>query len=313
MNFLHVHPGEFVFSAHAVGDLLFDALMDSLKAFPFIFAAFLIIEFIEHHAGSKLQKALLKSDKNGPLVGALLGCFPQCGFSVLCSNLYAGGLLTIGTLLAVYLSTSDEAIILMLAHPNRYKDILFLLLAKIIIAVCAGYIFDAIYRKKAMHNPGRIIDLCDQDHCGCHQETHEDHEHEHTHKHHGIWYPALIHSIKIWCFLAVFTVILNFVVAILGTERLSTLLLSNSILQPFFAALLGFIPNCAASVLLTELYLEGVLSFGSVLAGLCTGAGAGLLVLFRENRRPKDNLKILGMLYVAAIIPGVILHMFTLF
>lgn len=309
MNLLHIHAGEFVFSAHAVWDVLLDALTDSLKAFPFIFAAFLIIEFIEHHAGSKLQKVLLKSDKSGPLVGALLGCFPQCGFSVLCSNLYAGGLLTIGTLLAVYLSTSDEAVILMFAHPNRYKDILFLLLCKIVIAVCAGYIFDFIFRKKAMHNPGRIIDLCDQDRCGCHPE----HDHEHEHAHHGIWYPALIHSIKIWGFLAIFTVILNFVVALLGTERLSALLLSNSILQPFFAALLGFIPNCAASVLLTELYLEGVLSFGSVLAGLCTSAGAGLLVLFRENRRPKDNLKILGMLYVSAIVPGVILHLFTLF
>ena len=307
MNLLHIHEGAFVFSADAVWDLVLDALLDSLKAFPFILVAFLIIEFIEHHSGSKLQNYITHSDKSGPLVGALLGCFPQCGFSVLCSNLYAGGLLTVGTLLAVYLSTSDEAVILMLAHPNRYKDILFLLLCKVVIALCAGYFFDFIFRKKAMHNPGRIIDLCDQDHCGCHDADHD------THAHHGIFVPALIHSVKIWGFLAVFTLILNFLVAFIGTEKLSAILLANSILQPFFAALLGFIPNCAASVLLTELYLEGVLSFGSVLAGLCTSAGAGLLVLFRENRRPKDNLKIMGMLYVAGILPGLLLHAISLF
>lgn len=325
MNFLHVHSGEFVFSVHSILHLFLHTLKDCLQALPFILVAFLILEFIEHHAGSKLQSVLLKSNKTGPFFGSLLGCVPQCGFSVLCSNLYAGGLITTGTLLAVYLSTSDEALILLFAHPEHYKNILWLLLFKVIVAIAAGYFFDFIFRLKSMHNPGKISDLCAQDHCGCegeeeedeHEEhAHHDHAHEQNnccrHHHHGIFVPALIHTVKIWGFLFLFTFLLNLAVELIGSERLSHILLSNSILQPFLTALFGFIPNCAASVLLTDLYLEGALSFGSLFAGLCTSAGAGLLVLFRESRHPKENLQILGMLYVSAIVPGCLMHLFTL-
>lgn len=298
MNWLHMDASIDMLSAHSILEILTDALLDSLKTLPFLFAAFLLIEFLERHAGNKIQRFFLRTGKAGPLAGALLGCVPQCGFSVLCANLYAGGVITLGTLLAVFLSTSDEAVLLLAAYPSRYADILILLLTKVLIALAAGYLVDFCLRKRRAGNtPEKTKELCDNAHCGCH-----------THK--GIVRPALLHTLKIYLFLLVFTVLLNFAFAALGSARVASLLLTDSVLQPFLAALLGFVPNCAASVLLTQLYLEGALSFGSVIAGLCTGAGAGLLVLLRENRPAKDSLRIVGLLYVAAVIPGVLLQVF---
>lgn len=294
MILLHTHT--FSLSWASALDLLVDACLDALKALPFLFFAFLIIELLEHHAGEKLSRFFARSGKAGPAVGALLGCVPQCGFSVMSANLYAGGVITLGTLIAVFLSTSDEAVILLVAEPGRRLDIFQLLFTKVIIAVIAGYIVDFLGRRRAWKNPGKISDLCDHEHCGCHD-------------HKGVFVPALIHTAKVFGFLLLFTVLLNFAVVLLGDERLSHILLSDSVFQPFLAALVGFIPNCAASVLLTQLYLEGAISFGSVIAGLCTGAGAGLLILFRENRHARDNLKIMGILYICAVIPGVLLQL----
>lgn len=274
--------------------IFLDTLTDALKMLPFLFAAFCLIELLEHHAGEKLSRFFARAGKAGPAVGALLGCVPQCGFSVLSANLYAGGVITLGTLCAVFLSTSDEAILLLAATPSATPDILKLLLAKVLIGVAAGYLVDFLFRKKK-DSELQLKDLCDHEHCGCHE-------------HSGVLRPALLHTAKIFGFVFLITLVLNFLVEFLGHERLETLLLHDSVFQPFLTALFGFIPNCAASVLLTQLYLEGALQFGAVVSGLCTGAGAGLLVLFRENRNPKDNLKILGILYVAAVVPGVLLQ-----
>lgn len=293
IQLLHMHAE--TGGALDIWEILSDTLLDALKTLPFLFVAFCIIELLEHHTGEKLNRFFARSGKGGPLLGAALGCVPQCGFSVLCANLYAGGVITLGTLIAVFLSTSDEAVLLLAANPAAAPDILKLLLVKILIAVAAGYIVDLCTRKKKNSTDLQLKDLCDHEHCGCHE-------------HSGVLRPALLHTAKIFGFLLLFTLLLNFAVALLGHERLETLLLTDSIFQPFLAALFGFIPNCAASVLLTQLYLEGALQFGAVVSGLCTGAGAGLLVLFRENRNPKDNLKILGILYVAAVVPGVILQ-----
>lgn len=280
-----------------IGGILWDTLWDALKTLPFLFLAFCIIELLEHHTGEKLNRFFARAGKGGPLLGALLGCVPQCGFSVLCANLYAGGVVTLGTLIAVFLSTSDEAVLLLAANPSAASDIFKLLLAKILIAVAAGYLVDLFARKRKKDgNDLHLQELCDHEHCGCHE-------------HGGVLRPALLHTGKIFGFLLLFTLLLNFAVELLGHERLESLLLADSIFQPFLAALFGFIPNCAASVLLTQLYLEGALQFGAVVAGLCTGAGAGLLVLFRENRNPKGNLKILIILYVAAVLSGVILQL----
>ncbi|MGN0520755.1 MAG: putative manganese transporter [Candidatus Fimenecus sp.] len=274
--------------------IFLDTLLDALKMLPFLFAAFCLIELLEHRAGEKLSRFFARSGKAGPLVGAVLGCVPQCGFSVLSANLYAGGVITLGTLCAVFLSTSDEAVLLLAATPSAAPDILKLLLVKVCIGIAAGYLVDFLFRKKT-DSDLQLKDLCDHEHCGCHE-------------HGGVLRPALLHTAKIFGFVFLITLVLNFLVEFLGHERLEALLLHDSVFQPFLTALFGFIPNCAASVLLTQLYLEGALQFGAVVSGLCTGAGAGLLVLFRENRNPKDNLKILGILYVAAVVPGVILQ-----
>lgn len=274
--------------------IFLDTLTDALKMLPFLFAAFCLMELLEHHAGEKLSRFFARAGKAGPAVGAVLGCVPQCGFSVLSANLYAGGVITLGTLCAVFLSTSDEAVLLLAATPSAASDILKLLLAKVLSGVAAGYLVDFLFRKKA-DSALQLKDLCDHEHCGCHE-------------HGGVLRPALLHTAKMFGFVFLITLVLNFLVEFLGHERLETLLLHDSVFQPFLTALFGLIPNCAASVLLTQLYLEGALQFGAVVAGLCTGAGAGLLVLFRENRNPKDNLKILGILYVAAVVPGVVLQ-----
>ena len=275
-------------------DVLLDAILDSMKTLPFLFGAFLLMEAAEKHYGKHMDAILKKSKWGGPLAGALLGCIPQCGFSVIASNLYAGGLITLGTLLAVYLSTSDEAIILLLADSSRGSDILKLMLTKVIIGILAGYVTDLIFFKQRQ---GRNMEQICSD-CHCEEEN-------------GILKPALHHTIHLFSWLLVLTLILNVVMDLTGAEQLSAWLLGNTVFQPVLAALIGLIPNCAASVILTQLYLSGAISFASVVAGLCTGAGAGLLVLFKMNKDKRENLKILSLLYVIGVLAGMILELFA--
>lgn len=274
------------------GDICLDSLLDSIKLLPFLFFAFLLMEALEHHAGSKINKALASSGKAGPVIGALLGCVPQCGFSVFSANLYSGGVIGAGTLLAVFLSTSDEAIIIMLSNPDKKPEILKLIAAKVLIAVIFGYIITLLEKIKPAPKK-QVEDLCKE--CGCEEED-------------GILKPALHHTLKIYSFLIVIIFLINLCVELLGTERLSAILLGNSVFQPMIAALIGLVPSCASSIILTELYLEGAVSFASVIAGLCTGAGAGLIVLFRENRNIKENLFITFVLYVTAVISGMVIQ-----
>ena len=272
-----------------------DALIDSLRMLPFLFAAFLILEAMEHYSGSFLPR-IFRHKKAGPAVGAILGCVPQCGFSALISSLYCGGIVTIGTLLAVYLSTSDEAILILMAQPEKAGMVGKLIFAKLLIAIPAGYLVDLFWNRRP--RPAKHVeDLCD--HCGCHD-------------HHGIIRPALNHSLKLFAFLLIFNAVLNILIDWIGLESLSRLLLGGTILQPFLTALIGLIPNCAASVLITQLFLDGVISFGSAVAGLCTGAGIGLVILFRTNKNMSENFKIIGMLYVTAVIAGIVLQLFCI-
>ena len=275
-------------------DVLLDAILDSLKTLPFLFGAFLLMEAAEKHYGKHMDAILKKSKWGGPLAGSLLGCIPQCGFSVIASNLYAGGLITLGTLLAVYLSTSDEAIILLLADSSRGSDILKLMLTKVIIGILAGDVTDLIFFKQRQ---GRNMEQICSD-CHCEEEN-------------GILKPALHHTIHLFSWLLVLTLILNVVMELTGAEQLSAWLLGNTVFQPVLAALIGLIPNCAASVILTQLYLSGAISIASVVAGLCTGAGAGLLVLFKMNKDKRENLKILSLLYVIGVLAGMILELFA--
>ena len=270
-------------------DVFTDAALDCIKMLPFLFLAFLLIEALEHYSSDFTKKLMIKVDKAGPVVGAVVGCVPQCGFSVMAANLYSGGIITIGTLIAVFLATSDEAILIIMGNPEHAGKIGILLLAKVIIAIVAGYLVD-IFFKKEIAVPHHEGELCHD--CGCHNHSS------------GIVKPALRHTGKIFLYLFVFTFILNLCIEVLG------MMLGDTVFQPVIAALIGLIPNCAASVILTQLYLSGAISFASVIAGLCTGAGIGLVVLFKVNPDKKENVKIIAVLYGIAVAAGLILEMF---
>ena len=272
-----------------------DAVIDCIKMLPFLFLAFLLIEALEHYSSDFTKKLMIKVDKAGPVVGAVVGCVPQCGFSVMAANLYSGGIITIGTLIAVFLATSDEAILIIMGNPEHAGKIGILLLAKVIIAIVAGYLVD-IFFKKEIAVPHHEGELCHD--CGCHNHSS------------GIVKPALRHTGKIFLYLFAFTFILNLCIEVLGIDRISAMMLGDTVFQPVIAALIGLLPNCAASVILTQLYLSGAISFASVIAGLCTGAGIGLVVLFKVNPDKKENVKIIAVLYGIAVAAGLILEMF---
>lgn len=296
MTLLHAHVEVPVFSVHSIFEVILESILHSLKILPFLFVAFLVIEFLEHKAQDKIKHLFTRAGAFGPALATITGCIPQCGFSVMSANLYSSGIITLGTLIAVFLSTSDEAIILLATAHNGSLEIFKLLVTKIVIALFFGYLIYFIEKKNHHHHHHHHShDLCEQDHCGCEEDG-------------KILRPALIHTVKVFGFLLLFTIIIDLFVAFIGTDSLSQILLSDSIFQPFLSAIIGFIPNCASSVLLTQLYIEGTLTFGSLISGLCTNAGAGLLVLFRNKSKFKENLKILGILYACAVIPGIILH-----
>lgn len=277
-----------------VKDIFMDAGADVLKMLPFLMAAFLVIEALEHYSTEFTKKLLRRVGRAGPAVGAVAGCVPQCGFSVMASNLYAGGVISVGTLLAVFVATSDEAVLIMLGNPGQERQILALLAVKTGIAVLAGYgaeFFLARYISVSREDG----DLCE--HCGCKEDGA------------GIFLPALRHTVTIFFYLFLFTAALNLCMETMGEERLAALLLGDTWFQPMAAALVGLIPNCAASVILTQLYLNGTISFASVIAGLCTGAGAGLPVLFKMNKNRRESLKIVGVLYGIGVLAGVIIRL----
>lgn len=273
-------------------EALLDAVFDTLKVLPFLFAAFLTMEAIEHYSSQYSNRILAKVGKAAPLAGAFLGCIPQCGFSAAAANLYSGGLITLGTLLSVFLSTSDEAVLILMAHPGNGKAIASLLIWKVIIGITAGFLIDMLSAKRKQ--TAQMKEFCKN--CGCSDSG-------------GILRPALFHTVQLTVYLFLFTFCLDLALEFAGMEQLAGFLGKDTVFQPFLAALLGLIPNCAASVLITELYLAGGLSFGSAIAGLCAGAGVGLAVLFRSNHSLRENLKILSLLYAISVTAGIILDL----
>lgn len=275
-------------------DFIAEAVVDSLKLLPFLFLTYLLLEYLEHASSEKISQVLSKSNRYGPAVGALFGCVPQCGFSVSAANLYSGRVITLGTLIAVFVSTSDEAIPVLLSSPGSLPVILKLILVKFILAMFVGFFIDLIFKKtdSSIGNPEEIHKLCS--HCHC-----ED----------GILRSACRHTFSIFGFILLVSLLLNGAIYFIGEENISRLLMNGSIFQPVVAAILGFIPNCASSVFLTELYLAGNLSFGSIVAGLSTGAGVGLAVLFRVNHNQKENWKIVAILFVIGVVFGMAIDM----
>lgn len=270
--------------------VLLHALLETAKSIPFLFIAYLLMEFLEHKASEKMEGSLKKLNKAGPAIGTALGCVPQCGFSASASNLYTTGLITEGTLIAVFLATSDEAIPLLISNPDSHGAIWKLILCKLAIGIVAGFTIDGIY--KLLKIKKAPVDLCED--CGCDEEK-------------NIWIPTIKHTVKIVIFILIVNIVLGFAMELLGHDRLNAILLSGSLAQPFVTALIGLIPNCAVSVALTELYVGGSLSFGSAVAGLCSGAGLGLTVLFKANKNWKENLRVVGILYLISAIFGFVL------
>lgn len=272
-------------------EILFDALVDTLKIIPFLFIAFLLMEFIEHKFSNKGKEKIKKAGKLGPLFGSLLGAVPQCGFSIMATNLYATRIITVGTLISIYLSTSDEMLPILISEGASAGVIFKFLLIKIIVGMLCGFIIDFILRKNHKKDEYQIDDFCEKEHCHCSR---------------GIIKSSIKHTINITLFIFIVNAILNAGMHYFGEEKLSELFLKDSLFGPFISSLIGLIPNCAASVILTELYLGGAISFASCLAGLLTGSGVALAVLFKVNKNVKDNVKIIITLYLIGALSGVL-------
>lgn len=277
-------------------EVIEDTLIDALKLLPFLFITYLIMEYIEHKMGHKSKEMIKKSGKFGALIGGILGVFPQCGFSVSATNLYAGRVITLGTLIAVYLSTSDEMLPIFISEAVSPIIIIKILLIKLIIGVIIGIIIDLVISltNKTQKSEDKIEDLCNHDHCHCKEEN--------------IFVSALRHAFNIFIFIVIINFLINIVVYFIGEENISNLLLNKKFIGPIFSALIGLIPNCAASVIITNMYLENLISVGSLIAGLLTGAGVGLAILFKINKPMKENIKILFLLYIVGVLSGIILE-----
>ena len=274
------------------------ALEDSVRMLPFLYLAYLLIEWLERHHGQKIEDALAGGGRWGFVPGALLGCVPQCGFSAVAANLYASRVITPGTVLAVFLATSDEAVPLLAAEPESWTALLLVLVLKVVIAILAGFVLDVPLRRflPASLYGGYAGHAEDVD---CHEE-HEESS--------GIWLSALRHTLEIFAFILVFSFAITLVFELLGEDNVASLFGDLGVFQPMVAALFGLIPNCVSSVLLTQLYLEGIISFGSLFGGLCAGAGVGLAVLWRVNPSVKQNLFLTGLLWAVGAACGILLQ-----
>lgn len=275
-------------------EIIIDTILDGLKILPFLWVAFLLIELIEHKFYKQSTKIVERSGRLGPLLGGILGCFPQCGFSVMATNLYVTRIITLGTLISVYLSTSDEMLPILLARGSDINIILKLLLTKLIIGVICGFIIDLLFFKKSEPH---IHELCEQEHCYCDK---------------SIVLSSLKHTFHTLLFIILVSFLLNILMYYGGEEYLMSIFKENSWWSSFLASLIGLIPNCGASIILTELYLSEILSFSSVVAGLLTGSGVAILVLFKTNKNLKENIMILLLIYFIGSISGLLIELFSL-
>lgn len=284
-------------------EVLLDTGIDALKLLPFLFITYLIMEYIEHKTGDKTKNIIKKSGKWGPVFGAILGIFPQCGFSAAAANLYAGRVITLGTLIAIFLSTSDEMLPILISEAAPIDIILKILATKLVIGIIAGLIIDFIgqafrkkkERQKKEETVEEIGHICEHEHCHCEKE--------------GIFKSSIKHTLNIFVFIIIISLVMNIAIYFIGEENISNLILNMPVVGPLIAGLVGLIPNCASSVILTQLYLQNVISVGSMIGGLLVGSGIGILILFRVNENFKENVKIVTILYLIGVLSGIIIDL----
>lgn len=280
-----------------MADVIIDTLIDTAKLLPFLFLSYLVMEYFEHKLGEKMQSALASGKDKWfmPVIGSLCGCVPQCGFSAASSSLYAGRVISLGTLIAIYLSTSDEMLPIMISEGTGAKLILTVIAIKIVYGMACGVIIDLIYRKRAAAGSEQHIhDLCEHDHCHCEN---------------GIWLSALKHTLSIALFVLIIIFAINTAIYLIGEDNIKQIFIDIPVVGELIAGLFGLIPNCAASVMVTELYLSGIINFGSMMAGLFVGAGVGLLILYKVNKNIKHNLIITALLYAIGVLGGIIIDL----
>ena len=279
-------------------DILIDVCKDTIKLIPFLFVTYLAMEYVEHKAGEGAKARIARSGKYGPAVGALLGAAPQCGFSAAASSLYAGRVITVGTLMAVYLSTSDEMLPIFLSEQVPVVDIFKVLGLKVVIGLVVGFLLDFcvrhFYKGKKPDGP-EIHHICEHDHCNCEEE--------------GILKSALHHTLQITGFIFLVSLVLGFIIEFVGAEALGNFITNKPIIGEFVAGLIGLIPNCAASVVITQLYLSGALSFGAMMSGLLVGAGIGIAILISMNEDKRKSVEIIALLYGFGVFFGILIEL----
>ena len=289
-------------------DWLCDAILDSFHILPLLFIVFFIIELIEFFYSEKINSFMKKSEKSAPLIGSLAAIIPQCGFSVIASTLYIRRFITKGTLIGIYLATSDEAIPILLANPTHTHLVVPVVGLKLFIGILAGYLIDFILKDKKyipiVEEADSVNDLHADEGC-CHHSV------SHRRKRELIYHP-LKHTFNIFIFILLITILLNFVLAVYAEHSVLHLLLGKvKVLEPIITAFVGLIPNCAVSIALTMLLIKGSISFGAVMSGLLSNAGLGILVLCRHNENYKDTLKIISILLCISIVSGLLIQIFA--
>ena len=313
-------------------DVLADSVIDTLKLIPFLLVTYLAMEALEHFASNKVREAVERAGTAGPVVGALLGALPQCGFSAMAATLFSGRVVTAGTLVAVILSTSDEMIPVFVAHQEPASRMLSIIAIKVVLGIVAGLLLDMALR--LLHRAGdghaHIHELCEREHCHCEEadeldddeghdgrgdhndhhidhDGHHEHAHHHGHSHHGVWgivRSACVHTAQVTAFIFLISLLFGLIIEGLGVDSIRSMLAYHPVRATFIAALVGLIPNCGASVAIAELFLDGTLATGPMLAGLLSSGGVGLLVLWRTNADARQNVYVTLLVYGVAVLAG---------
>ena len=327
---MHAHEHGLEITEHLFEHIFSHTISDTLGLIPFLFIVFLVLEYMEHSLSDKSLAIIEKADKGGPLLGGIIGALPQCGFSVMATNLFAGRIIGIGTIVAVYLSTSDEMLAIMLSSNTSPWRIAKIVLLKALIAVAAGFGVDFVHKMRIRYQQLKRRHEHDEHHHEHHHHHHfnndGEHHHDEHHEHHeyisdfcieedchcGNESPlmaALKHTLKIYLVIFVVTFLLNLVIDLAGLEIIEEVVGKAGIWAPVVSCVIGMIPNCASSVAITQLYLSGAISLGTAMAGLLTGSGIAWIVLFRVNPHSRQNFKIMGIVFFVGAASGIILNM----